>query len=262
MSKRIRIEVRSVEYHPEGGVVIRGVDNETRFCQFYSPQLFREEDLKGQTIEITSRYSPNKYQVADELQVLGADAHPDDPPKVDVPALVTWAGVQVDASLKTLAADAIASVCELCWKDERMRKCPGGTFHHHNFVGGQMVHTAQMLSMAHALCELQSTVLKAHILIPAVLVHDWGKIWDYEEKEDRLAYTDHLKKVGHLPRSYAEWMIAARQFKVPESLQDEIGHCILAHHGRHDWGSPVLPRTAEAWALHHVDMMSRDCCQK
>lgn len=260
MSKRTRIEVRSVTPHPEGGAIIRGVDHETRFKQFYCPNSLISTGLKGQMVEVIHQFSPNKYQVVESIQVL-RQGTPKETSKLDVKALVEWAGERVDISISTLTGE-VAGVCWTCWEDDRMRECPGGTHHHHDYVGGQMVHTAQMLEMAHALCELEATTLDASILIPAVLVHDWGKIWDYEEKEDRLVYTNHLKLVGHLPRSYAEWMIAARKGDVPESIQTEIGHCILAHHGRQDWGSPVLPQTAEAWALHHVDMMSRDCCPK
>ena len=37
---------------------------------------------------------------------------------------------------------------------------------------------------------------------------------------------------------------------------DYIGHIMLSHHGRKEWGSPVLPGTTEAWAVHCADMMS------
>ncbi|NQT85232.1 hypothetical protein HQ560_00615, partial [bacterium] len=28
---------------------------------------------------------------------------------------------------------------------------------------------------------------------------------------------------------------------------------ILSHHGQHEYGSPILPATAEAIVLHHID---------
>ena len=30
-------------------------------------------------------------------------------------------------------------------------------------------------------------------------------------------------------------------------------HLIAAHHGELQFGSPIVPKTPEAWALHHVD---------
>ena len=41
--------------------------------------------------------------------------------------------------------------------------------------------------------------------------------------------------------------------------RDEIGHLILSHHGRRDWGAIQEPKTAEAWALHLADMASAFC---
>jgi len=32
-----------------------------------------------------------------------------------------------------------------------------------------------------------------------------------------------------------------------------VQHLILSHHGRREYGSPVLPATPEALALHHLD---------
>ena len=39
----------------------------------------------------------------------------------------------------------------------------------------------------------------------------------------------------------------------PEPKLWLIQHLILSHHGRHEYGSPVLPKTPEAMALHHID---------
>ena len=38
-----------------------------------------------------------------------------------------------------------------------------------------------------------------------------------------------------------------------DSVRLHLLHLIAAHHGTHEFGSPVLPKTPEAVALHHVD---------
>jgi 3'-5' exoribonuclease len=49
---------------------------------------------------------------------------------------------------------------------------------------------------------------------------------------------------------------AARELNgpAPETL-DALCHLILSHHGRHEFGAPVLPMTPEAIMLHHLDDM-------
>jgi 3'-5' exoribonuclease len=42
------------------------------------------------------------------------------------------------------------------------------------------------------------------------------------------------------------------------TYRDTVAHAILAHHGRHEWGSPVAPATPEATVIHFADMLSRD----
>jgi 23S rRNA maturation-related 3'-5' exoribonuclease YhaM len=43
-------------------------------------------------------------------------------------------------------------------------------------------------------------------------------------------------------------------FCIPE--RDAVIHCMLSHHGRREWGSPVEPVTPEAYILHVADMLS------
>ena len=38
-----------------------------------------------------------------------------------------------------------------------------------------------------------------------------------------------------------------------EDVQLHLLHLIASHHGSHEWGSPTLPRTPEAIALHYID---------
>ena len=39
----------------------------------------------------------------------------------------------------------------------------------------------------------------------------------------------------------------------PDDLLNVMRHLVLAHHGTHEFGSPKLPMTAEAFAIHHLD---------
>ena len=48
---------------------------------------------------------------------------------------------------------------------------------------------------------------------------------------------------------------AAKIEGFPAELESIIKHCILAHHGEFEYGSPELPKTIEAFILHCADNM-------
>jgi 3'-5' exoribonuclease len=147
-------------------------------------------------------------------------------------------------------------------------KCPASLNKHHTFEGGLAVHTAQVvLAMRGTLQACENSQLG--LATVAAVWHDFGKIYEYqfvpyynEHGMSRAAhwiYTPHRHTITHLPRSYAEFVLANRQnhtLRFESEAEDFIGHLILAHHGRQDWGSPVLPQCPEAWALHAADMLS------
>ena len=170
--------------------------------------------------------------------------------------------------------------------DSKFRYWCGGVHHHHNFDGGLSLHTAEVV---HGCSKHMDSAIDSGrpldwpSLFTAALWHDYGKIWDYErnpewnEERCRIApgaepvkradgeiirpWRDclHRKLVNHVGRSYAEFMMAVQALSVPDASQirsDLIGHCILAHHGRKEWGSPVEPQLPEAWALHLADQAS------
>lgn len=165
-------------------------------------------------------------------------------------------------------------------KDERFVLWPGSIDKHHNYTGGLLVHTSEVveigLSMAAASCLKD---VNRQILAVAAIWHDYGKIFDYglgnkdRYVQIRNAYRNgqgwlmenagmvwskvpHRYLVRHPTRSYAEWMEMSNAQKVDPETQEVIGHAILAHHGRIEWNSPIEPQTAEAYILHFADVMS------
>ena len=123
---------------------------------------------------------------------------------------------------------------------------------HHGFVGGLMEHT---LSVA-ALCDhLAKTypVLHRDLLVTAALLHDIGKtkeLSDFPEND----YTSEGQFLGHI--YIGAQMLQSRCEQIPdfpEQLRLELVHCILAHHGKLEFGSPKKPSTPEALALNSAD---------
>lgn len=125
---------------------------------------------------------------------------------------------------------------------------------HHFGKNGLGDHTLEVIRYCDAISAL---TLKANkeLLFLAALFHDVGKAWDYKETEDGWEVTEHKYKIHHISRSVWIWReCAAGLFE--EDFIDEVSHCILSHHGRKDWGSPVEPDSVEAHILHHCDSIS------
>lgn len=123
---------------------------------------------------------------------------------------------------------------------------------HHGFVGGLLEHTLSVARM----CEYFSRsypVLNRDLLITAALFHDIGKTRElslFPEND----YTDNGQLLGHIVMG-AE-MIGEKARSIPgfpPVLEAELKHCILAHHGEYEYGSPKKPALIEAAALNLAD---------
>ncbi|MBR0091771.1 MAG: HD domain-containing protein, partial [Lachnospiraceae bacterium] len=85
------------------------------------------------------------------------------------------------------------------------------------------------------------------------LLHDIGKtkeLSDFPEND----YTSEGQFLGHI--YIGAQMLQSRCEQIPdfpEQLRLELVHCILAHHGKLEFGSPKKPSTPEALALNYAD---------
>lgn len=132
------------------------------------------------------------------------------------------------------------------------RDAPAAVRVHHAYVGGLVEHTLAMARAAQALAPLYPRA-DADLLLAGVFFHDVGKIRELEASP-QLAYTDEGYLLGHifLGARFVEQRIEALE-GFPSSLRTRLLHMILSHHGQHDFGSPVLPMTLEAFLLHYLD---------
>lgn len=123
---------------------------------------------------------------------------------------------------------------------------------HHSFVGGLLEHTLSVTRLASFLCDSYPAINR-DLLITAAILHDVGKT-----KELSLfptnEYTDDGQMLGHI--TIGAEMIHDRASKIegfPLLLETELKHCILAHHGEYEFGSPKKPALIEALALNLAD---------
>lgn len=125
---------------------------------------------------------------------------------------------------------------------------------HHAFIGGLLQHTYEMLKMYVALCNETPFVTHPFIVAMGVLFHDYGKIMEYDSSAN---LTEHFFIEGH-PYLGAKAVYAfLKQYpELDERLIEHVEHCVLAHHSRKEWGSPVVPSTPEAFMVAQLDLLS------
>ena len=122
---------------------------------------------------------------------------------------------------------------------------------HHAFIGGLLEHTLNIARMADAFAA--KAKVDRDLLLIGSLLHDIGKIEELSAKF-AIDYTDSGKLLGHL--FIGAQMAAEKAAGIPDFPREKlwlVQHLILSHHGRYEYGSPVLPKIPEAFALHHLD---------
>ena len=123
---------------------------------------------------------------------------------------------------------------------------------HHGFMGGLMEHT---LSVAR-LCDYMAgayPVIKRDLLITAALLHDVGKTRELSSFPMN-DYTDEGQLLGHIIIGAQMIHDLAKEIPdFPQNLENQLVHCILAHHGELEYGSPKKPAMVEAVALNLAD---------
>ena len=123
---------------------------------------------------------------------------------------------------------------------------------HHGFVGGLLEHTLGVANLCSYLAKAYP-FLNRDLLITVALLHDVGKTIELS-RFPRNDYTDEGQLIGHIVIGVE--MIDARIREIqgfPALLAGEVRHCILAHHGEFEYGSPKKPALAEAAALNFAD---------
>lgn len=123
---------------------------------------------------------------------------------------------------------------------------------HHGFVGGLLEHTLSVTKLCDYYCQAYP-ILKRDLLLTAAMCHDIGKVRELSPFPEN-DYTDEGQLLGHIVMG--SQMVAAKAAKVPgfpRDLLSQLQHCILAHHGKYEFGSPKIPAIIEALALNYAD---------
>lgn len=135
---------------------------------------------------------------------------------------------------------------------DKFKKSSAAKSVHHGFVGGLLEHTLSVTKLCDFLATLYPN-MNRDLLVSAAMLHDIGKLREislFPEND----YTDDGNLLGHIVIGYE--MVGAKIKNIqgfPQKLASELLHCILAHHGELEFGSPKKPSIIEAVALSFAD---------
>jgi 3'-5' exoribonuclease len=138
---------------------------------------------------------------------------------------------------------------------QRFRVAPAAKFNHHAYRHGLLEHS---VDVAHGVSAVSSVFgLNRDIAVCGALLHDIGKLDAYEGEVGAIDLTDVGKLIGEIPLGYYR---VRREIECIDRFPDEAAqhllHIVLSHHGRLDYGSPVVPSTREATLVHAIDELS------
>ena len=139
--------------------------------------------------------------------------------------------------------------------DEFMKRystAPAAKKMHHDYIGGLLEHVLNLIA-ASKIIQSSHPKLDLDLLVAACILHDIGKIDEYEIGV-KIDFSDDGRFYGHISIGYR--LVAKMIEKIsdfPKELERKILHMILSHHGELEYGSPVKPNFLEAVAFHHID---------
>lgn len=132
-------------------------------------------------------------------------------------------------------------------------QAPAAKHMHHAYIGGLIEHTLGVMRLCDAVCRLYPGIDRSLLLAGAAL-HDLAKTREFSFERLPFDYTDEGRLAGHLVMGVSMIGEKIRQIDgFPVTTAQLLEHLILSHHGRHEFGSPILPMTMEAFALHFLD---------
>lgn len=139
--------------------------------------------------------------------------------------------------------------------EEDFYSYPAAKRFHHAMVGGLSFHTVSMLRIAKSLLKIYPD-LNASLLISGIILHDIGKTIELSGPVS-TEYTLKGKMMGHIVIMSELIDQACREININPEMESIVllKHVVLAHHGKLEYGSPVVPQIVEAELIHQIDLM-------
>lgn len=163
--------------------------------------------------------------------------------------------------LENLRNVHLRKLAEAFFADEaflaKLRLATAAVSNHHAYPGGLIRHTVDLMELCQFIGPRYPRI-DTELLMFGAFLHDLGKIEEIASSGE-LTYTDRGQLVGHIVIGIQMLGEAIDAYEddtgeaFPEDLRLQLEHLIVSHHGQLEFGSPRLPATLEAIALHHID---------
>lgn len=165
----------------------------------------------------------------------------------------------IKLAIKSIAHEEIRMIVTYCADkvEDKLMHYPAAKSYHHAYFAGLAYHIVRMLEIGDFICK-QRPFLNPDLIKAGIILHDIAK------PEEMIAqmgivtdYTNQGKLIGHIALA-SGWIVEAaihHGISLDSELVLGLQHLVLSHHNLGEWGSPVQPQTAEAVALHYIDMM-------
>jgi len=138
--------------------------------------------------------------------------------------------------------------------EAKFKTHPGAIEIHHNWIGGLLEHTLEVLKYSLLSLDL-FPVLDKDLLIAGALLHDIGKL-DELEVTSRIKGSDSGQLIGHIVLSSIFVSNKIDKLDLDKELKNKLLHIIISHHGKLEYGSPKQPMFPEAVVIYYADEMS------
>lgn len=136
---------------------------------------------------------------------------------------------------------------------------------HHVGAGGTLLHTNEVIEYADCLADIasKSVCVNRDLIVAGAALHDIGKMYTYAGGMPVYELTvpgvllDHIiLGIGIVDSAcgYAE----SEGVDIDYEAITYLKHIIAAHHGKLEYGSPVLPACVEALIVNRADGLSAD----
>ena len=217
----------------------------------FEPMDYIKVDADVTSFQGAIQLNVKRIRVADEGEYAPSDYLPVSAYSIDgmYKELLGYLGSIKNEKLRGLAAEFFVNDADLIrsFKNHSAAKTV-----HHGFVGGLLEHTLSVVKLCDFFCT-RYPILNRDLLLCAAMFHDIGKTRElslFPEND----YTDEGQLLGHIVIGVE--MVSAKIARIPgfpARTAAELKHCILAHHGEYEFGSPKKPAIAEAMALNFAD---------
>lgn len=141
---------------------------------------------------------------------------------------------------------------------ERYTNFPAAVTVHQAYQGGLIYHSLSVCKIALAIVNLYPNLFHRDYVVAGTLLHDIGKVQELSGPI-QTKYTRIGKLESHLQIGAMIVNRKCLELHIPDEKTDLLTHIILSHHGTPEYGSPVVPKTTDAYLVHLADDTDAKC---